>query len=178
MIKITSKQLEEAIIFATEKHGGQVRKGDGRPYILHPMSVLMRCYKAKSSKNMFLLMTACILHDTVEDCGVKLDEIASKFGYHVAALVEELTLDKTKYEIIGKKEYLAEEMVGMSSYALFIKLCDRLDNISDCVSMSNEFVIKYVAETAYILDKVKKGRKLTKSHLILISEIEKQLEEL
>lgn len=172
MLELTSKQVEEAIIFATAKHKGQVRKGDGRPYILHPMSVLMRLYKAKESDNMPLLMVACILHDTVEDCGVTLDQIAKKFGYHVAGLVEELTLDKSKYETVGKSKYLAEEMIKMSSYALCIKLCDRLDNISDMKSMDREFVKKYISETKYILDRLEKDRpKLTSTHHSLIDEI-------
>lgn len=175
MIELTSKQLEDAIIFATDKHKGQIRKGDGRPYILHPMSVLIRLNSVKTSKNMFLLSTAAILHDTVEDCEVSLEEIAAKFGYHVASLVEELTLDKSKYEKIGKKEYLAQELLKMSSYALVIKLCDRLDNVSDLKSMNEEFRNKYREETRYILDMVKMGRKLTKTHVKLIKEIEKAI---
>jgi GTP pyrophosphokinase len=176
MIKMTSKQLEDAIIFATEKHKGQVRKGDGRPYILHPMSVLIRIREVKESSNMFLLMIACILHDTVEDCGVTLEEIASKFGYHVAALVEELTLDKSKYETVGKNVYLADEMLNMSSYALAIKLCDRLDNIADCRSMNEEFVNKYFYETEYILDKLRCRDHLSSTHLSLIRDITNEME--
>ena len=172
MLNLTAKQVEDAIIFATEKHKGQVRKGDGRPYILHPISVLIRLNNMKESKNIFLLMTACILHDVVEDCGVTLNEISEKFGHHVAGLVEELTLDKSKYETIGKKEYLAQEMVHMSSYALAIKLCDRLDNVSDMKSMSEDFRKKYKDETNFILNRLS-GRKLTKTHLKLIKEIRK-----
>jgi GTP pyrophosphokinase len=172
MLNLTAKQVEDAIIFATEKHKGQVRKGDGRPYILHPISVLIRLNNVKESKNIFLLMTACILHDVVEDCGVTLDEISKKFGLHVAGLVEELTLDKSNYETIGKKEYLAQEMVHMSSYALAIKLCDRLDNVSDMKSMSEDFRKKYKDETNFILNRLS-GRKLTKTHLKLIKEIRK-----
>ncbi len=176
MIDLTSKEVEEAIIFATDKHKGQVRKGDGRPYILHPMSVLMRLYKAKESDNMPLLMVACILHDTVEDCDVSLDEIAKKFGYHVAGLVEELTLDKSKYETVGKKQYLAQEMVRMSSYALCIKLCDRLDNITDMKSMDKEFIKKYIIETKYMLSYVEKNRpRLSGTHQALIAEIKEYI---
>lgn len=175
-MELTAKNLEQAIMFATEKHQGQVRKGDGRPYILHPMSVMIRLGQVKQSSNPFLLAAACILHDTVEDCGVTLQEIAERFGYQVASLVDELTLDKTKYETIGKKEYLAQHTVVMSSYALAIKLADRLDNVSDMESMNDDFKKKYVEETQYIIHTLMTKRdKLTKTHEQLIAMIREVL---
>lgn len=171
---ITSETFGKAIEFAVVSHKGQTRKGDGRPYILHPFSVLWRLYNIKKSENMYLLGTAAVLHDTVEDCDVAIEEIARLFGYHVAALVQELTLDKSQYEKLGKKEYLAQELRKMSSYALAIKLCDRLDNVSDLATMSPTFVKNYKEETEYILDAIK-DRKLTKTHKKLIRLIQKQI---
>jgi (p)ppGpp synthase/HD superfamily hydrolase len=177
---ISSKTFEKAITFATKAHQGQFRKGDGRPYILHPLSVMTRIMTIKKSANAYLLGAAAILHDVVEDCyqgniNEGLEIIAKEFGYSVAAIVQELTLDKTMYEIIGKKEYLAQEMVGMSSYALAIKLCDRLDNVSDMEDMSIEFQKSYLAETEYIINAIE-DRHLTKTHLKLIKMIKKALD--
>lgn len=172
---MTSEMLSKAILFAVKAHEGQYRKGDGRPYILHPLSVMYRIDKNKKSSNRYLLAVAAILHDTVEDCGVTLEQIAKEFGYKVAALVDELTLDKEKYELLGKKEYLARELYGMSSYALAIKLCDRLDNVDDMESMTPAFQTKYKEETLFILERIK-GRKLTKTHKKLIKQINKVLE--
>lgn len=175
-MEFTSKQLEQAIIFASEKHQGQVRKGDKRPYILHPMSVMLKIQEVKKSSNIFLIMAVCILHDTVEDCGVTLKEIAERFGYQVAALVDELTLDKTKYATIGKKEYLAQHVTTMSSYALAIKLADRLDNVSDLKSMDKKWALDYIEETNYVLSKLtQSNRKLTKTHNRLITMIYKTI---
>lgn len=169
---ITSETLQSAIEFAVKKHRGQKRKGDKRPYIMHPLSVMNRLYNIKDSENLFLLATAAVLHDTVEDCGVKLKTIAKKFGYTVASLVEELTLDKSKYENIGKTQYLSLEVVKMSSYALCIKLCDRLDNIEDLKSMSTEFRNKYIDETEQILKYLVTNRtKITSTHKKLIENI-------
>lgn len=176
MIDLTSKQVEEAIIFATEKHMGQTRSGDGRPYILHPMAVLHILSEVKKSKNMFLLFIASILHDVVEDCGVKIEEIAQKFGLHVAALVEELTTDGVECGILGKKEYLRRKMLGMSSYALVIKLCDRYHNVSDIASMSEDTRINKLEETYYILEGLT-DRKLSKTHVKLINLIKKKLKD-
>lgn len=172
---VTAQIFEEAILFAVKAHRGQRRKGDGRPYILHPMSVLRTLYEVKESKNMYLLATAAILHDVVENCGVSLKKIAKKFGYAVAALVEELTLNKEKYETIGKTKYLCQEVIKMSSYALCIKLCDRLDNVRDMKKMTDDFKKKYKAETWEIVNILEKERKLTRTQRKLIKLIKKEI---
>ena len=33
-------KIEKAVLLATKAHAGQVRKGSGKPYILHPMEVM------------------------------------------------------------------------------------------------------------------------------------------
>lgn len=171
---VSAELLEKAIRFAVKKHKGQRRKGDGRPYIMHPISVMTRIQAIKKSSNIRLLGAAAILHDVVEDCGVSLKKIAKKFGYHVAALVDELTLDKSQYEAIGKTKYLCNEMHRMSSYALAIKLCDRLDNVLDMQDMPKAFQDRYKTETLEILQSISK-RKLTKTHKELIKQIEEAL---
>lgn len=176
MVDLTSRQVEEAIIFATEKHMGQVRKGDGRPYILHPMAVLHILSEVKKSKNMFLLFIATILHDVVEDCDVPMSEIVEKFGLHVAALVEELTTDDVECGILGKPDYLRRKMLGMSSYALVIKLCDRLHNVSDLKSLPEGDRLNKIEETHYILDGLL-NRKLSKTHVKLIKIIKRKLKD-
>lgn len=177
---ISAKTFERALIFSARAHENQYRKGDGRPYILHPISVMTRILSVKKSVNAFLLGTAALLHDVVEDCwpektkGEKLHLIAMEFGWQVAALVDELTLDKENYEKMGKTEYLCQETLKMSSYALAIKLCDRLDNVCDMESMSLDFKIKYIKETYKILQNLS-NRTLTKTHKKLIVMIEREL---
>lgn len=176
-MKIDSKIFEKAILFALNAHNGQVRKGDGRPYILHPISVMNRIYEIKSSSsNLFLLGIASLLHDTVEDTDVTLEQIAQEFGYQVASIVQELTIDEKECKRVGKAEYLASTMIAMSSYALCIKLCDRLDNICDMKQLSEEERKKRTDETVYILVKLKAERiKLTKTHTKLTKLIFKNL---
>jgi len=175
-MKLTAQDLERAIIFATEKHSGQVRKSDGRPYILHPLAVMQTMYEIKKSKNMNLLAIVCVLHDTVEDCNVTLSEIAENFGYSVASIIEELTSCKESIKELGKAKYLAGKMSSMSSYALVIKLIDRLNNVSDLNSMPQEFKNKYVAETFYIIKEINTNRKLSDTHLKLMDLIVGKIE--
>jgi guanosine-3',5'-bis(diphosphate) 3'-pyrophosphohydrolase len=171
---LTAEDFEKALRFAAKKHKGQRRKGDGKPYIMHPISVMTRILSIKKSTNAYLLGTAALLHDTVEDCGVSLRKIAKKFGFHVAALVKELTLDKSQYTEIGKTEYLCREMLRMSSYALAIKLCDRLDNVSDLDTMDEDFRKRYLEETTQIMERIIQ-RKLTRTHLTLVGLIEQEI---
>lgn len=174
-IELSAKTLEQAIIFAALKHTGQFRKGDNRPYILHPLSVLLTLEKIKKSKNKFLLAVACILHDVVEDCDVTLEEIEEEFGSDVAAIVEELTSDKDAIKEQGKENYLLDKMLHMSSYALCIKLVDRLDNIRSMESMDKKFQKKLIAQTRFILDSLKEQRKLTGTQKKLVTEIRKAI---
>lgn len=185
LIPITAELLEDALIFFIEAHKGQRRKGtdihgNKRPYILHPISVMQRIFANKVSKNMYMLAIAALGHDYIEDCcETKEDKIkgllliTQKFGPQVAAIVDELTLDKEQYALIGKKEYLAHELNLMSSYAFSIKLCDRLDNVCDMKDMGDVFRAKYVPETWYILNKL--DRHLSDSQKSLIEQIKAEL---
>lgn len=173
-MNVTADTLEKAIGFAIRAHNGQRRKGDKRPYIMHPFSVMNKIYRHKKSSNMFLLAAAAVLHDTVEDCPmVSAQMIIDEFGVQVAALVQELTLDKKQYDVTGKDVYLTKRMNEMSRYALAIKLCDRLDNVEDMHSSTKEFITNYVMETKYILAHL--NRDLTKTHKKLIKKIKKEL---
>lgn len=176
-MKLGVELLEKAILFAVKKHRGQVRKGNGRPYIMHPMSVMSRLYQIKESKNIYLLAIACILHDVVEDCDVSIKKIAKKFGQQVASLVDELTSNPERILILGKTVYLIEKMKNMSSYALVIKLCDRLDNICDMDGMTSESKEKSKVQTYQIIESLEEI-KLTKTHIKLIKLIKKELKRL
>ena len=172
MIKFTG-QFEKALEYAILKHKGQYRKNSNMPYYWHVMCVAKNVEDNKKSTNLELLLVAAILHDTYEDCkDVTLEEIAKLFGYKVAALVDELSSDKEEIKKIGKTEYLKQKMAKMSSYALVIKLSDRLDNVKDLDTCSEKFQNKYARETYDILAHLKQcGRKLTKTHLKLMKKI-------
>ena len=91
--KTNSKLLGRAIVFATKAHSGTLRKKDGIPYILHPMEVASIAGGITTDEE---VLTAALLHDTVEDTNVTLDTIKSQFGDRVAALVASETEDKRR----------------------------------------------------------------------------------
>lgn len=83
--------LEEAILFATKAHEGQMRKMAKTPYILHPLEVAAIISTVTSDQE---TMAAGVLHDTVEDCNVDPKEIKQRFGARVSALVQSETEDR------------------------------------------------------------------------------------
>ena len=85
------KYFDKAMQFAIEAHKGQKRKVTGTPYILHPMEVAAIC--AAMSDNDALL-SAALLHDTVEDTAVTIEDIEEQFSPRIAELVKCETEDK------------------------------------------------------------------------------------
>lgn len=162
--------LQKAILYSVKKHSKQFRKGNGAPYIIHPMAVMAILYDIKSSQNMDMLAICTILHDVVEDCNVSLQKIAKKFGYQVSSIVNELTSLEYGIAVYGKTEYLKHKMLKMSNYALTIKLCDRLHNIMDRKTFDD-----YMVQTEEIINALVNQRNLTASQEEVINRIRKIL---
>ena len=73
----TAVDLNRAIIFATERHVGQVRKGTDTPYIVHPLETMLILSNMHADLN---VQIAGLLHDVVEDTDTSLEEIAFIFA--------------------------------------------------------------------------------------------------
>jgi (p)ppGpp synthase/HD superfamily hydrolase len=160
-----SAMILKAIKFATEKHEGQIRKGSGEPYIVHPIMVSYILAQYKQSKNIEELVCAALLHDTLEDTDTTFDEIVNEFTPLVASLVMELTSDENLIKQIGKNEYLKIKLCGISNYGLILKLADRLGNISDNPSD------QMLNDTIELIAHIRKNRKLTVSQSSIVMDI-------
>lgn len=171
--QVGKELIDKAKEFATKCHAGQTRKFGGKPYIVHPAAVADLVEQHGGSPEM---IAAAWLHDVVEDCGVSVRDLIAEFGTTVSGLVWELTspsdLDKSK-----KGQYLLDKMNTMSSDALTIKLCDRLNNTSDFKTSPQGFVKKYAPETMFILDELEGGgRPFNQHQLKIIDIIRKEIE--
>ena len=155
-------------------HDGQFRKFNGQEYAWHPAAVAKIVRNVKSSKNKDKICIAALLHDTVEDCDVTLDDIRVQFGEMVSSIVYELTSDDDKVKEMGKANYLLNKMLRMTSYALVIKLADRLHNCSDLANGSQKFRDKYVTETRFILNGLN-ARYLSDTHKKLMKMIDEEI---
>jgi len=176
--------VKRARVFATEAHKGVYRSCGKLEYITHPIAVGKILHKYKKSHEISVLVAACMLHDTVEDCEwVTIDMIREEFGDLVASLVDELTSDPKGIEKYGKERYLMNKMTFMSTWGLSIKLADRLHNISDLVDKFNggkksdiKWATKYANQTKNILDALESNRTLTNTHKALIAKIRETIE--
>ena len=77
-------KIQRAVMFATEKHKLQTRKGTDIPYIVHPLGVMEMLINAHMSND---VIVAGILHDTIEDTKTTYDELVTVFGKRVADIV-------------------------------------------------------------------------------------------
>ena len=171
--------LKQVLRFAIKKHKNQ-KRDDGSPYINHPTGVakLVAKYK-KDSKNKKILISAALLHDTLEDTYTSTQELYDFFGKdsQVPSIIVELTNAKFVPKLIGKANYIAEKMQFMTSYALVIKLCDILHNLSDLKGCTKEKQNYTRANARSIIEYLKTHRKLTQTHILIINDIDKKLKQ-
>jgi (p)ppGpp synthase/HD superfamily hydrolase len=84
-------RIDKAVMYAAQAHSGQKRKNNITPYIFHPCEAAMIASFMTEDEDVLI---AVLLHDTVEDTDVTLDDIRREFGDHVAELVAGETEDK------------------------------------------------------------------------------------
>ena len=166
--------VQRAAKFSEEKHRGQIRKVTGLPYIIHPSAVAWLVKYYKKSNNMDILVACALLHDTVEDCFVKIEEIEIIFGTMVAEIVSELTNDKSITDKNMAIEAMKIKLIDISSYSLTIKLCDILHNMIDC-EINTAFQIQFYNKIKIYAEHLRKYRKLTPTQEIIMLEIERKL---
>ncbi|MDT4892712.1 MAG: diphosphokinase / guanosine-3,5-bis(diphosphate) 3-diphosphatase [Pseudonocardiales bacterium] len=126
--KVDARLLQRGYDVAEECHRGQLRKS-GDPYITHPLAVATILAELGMDTT---TLVAALLHDTVEDTGLTLDDITAGFGSEVAHLVDGVTkLDKVKYGDAAESETIRKMVVAMARdpRVLVIKLADRLHNM-------------------------------------------------
>lgn len=175
--ELVSEDTGKAVRFAAKKHRKQTRS-DGTPYISHPVRVAQYVKNYKKSHNLDALISAAYLHDTIEDTDTTHEDLKKLFGGLVASLVKELTSDEKEIERLGKTEYMSRKMAGMSSWALVVKLADRLDNVQDIATAKTPaWRQKYKKETESVLSRIEKERVLSGTHKKLIGLIRKKLDE-
>jgi len=120
--------VNRAIEFATKVHDGQFRKGTKRPYIVHPVEVGDIVSSMTQDEE---IISAAILHDTIEDCdGVTAEVLAEKFSPRVASFVAQDSEDKSR-TWMERKSATIEFIRHAPREVQMIGLADKLSNIRD-----------------------------------------------
>lgn len=127
--------IERAYHVAEKAHAHQQR-ASGEPYVQHCLNV---AYSLAELHMPTAVIVAGLLHDTVEDTGLTLDDLRRDFGDEVAKLVDGVTklaqLPRVSKEgntpIDLHKENLRKTFLAMSDdvRVVLIKLADRLHNM-------------------------------------------------
>ena len=154
--KKSSDRLNHAIDVAKKAHEGQLRK-TGEPYIIHPLAVKKILEEWGMDEDTVI---AGVLHDTVEDTSLTLDNIRKEFGESVAFLVDGVTKlstartgmrDIDTYLPATKDNFLRLMIaLGDDIRVLIIKLADRLHNIRTLSALPPDKQKKIAKETLEI----------------------------
>lgn len=157
------QSIIDAFGFAEKAHRGVTRKQGTSPYIEHPVAVARMAAKAGGGRNAIVI---ALLHDVVEDCGVKLKEIEEKFGKEAAKGLDLVTKPKVvdgKIVFADRPEYwvgkdqssdanwalrnsrFVERVVkGANADALLVKLFDNLHNLKEIEGLSPKSQRRYL----------------------------------
>ncbi len=121
--------MSKAFDFAKKIHEGQ-KRFSGEPYFIHPYETAKILADLKMSPT---IISAGLLHDTLEDGNVSEKEIKEKFNEEILFLVRGVTkLGKVKYRGAERhNESLRKLFVAVSQdiRVIVIKLADRLHNM-------------------------------------------------
>ncbi|WP_369199363.1 bifunctional (p)ppGpp synthetase/guanosine-3',5'-bis(diphosphate) 3'-pyrophosphohydrolase [Streptomyces sp. PU-14G] len=144
------RPLRRAYVLAESSHRGQTRKS-GEPYITHPLAVTLLLAQLGAETT---TLTASLLHDTVEDTAVTLDQVRREFGDQVCYLVDGVTkLEKVDYGSAAEPETFRKMLLatGNDVRVMSIKLADRLHNMRTLGVMRREKQIRIAKVTRDVL---------------------------
>jgi len=149
--KITNlTPLLKAISFAAQRHQGQMRKDKKTPYVAHPMrvsTILAQEFRVSDPD----ILTAALLHDTIEDTSTDWDDVAREFGSKVAGWVAALSKDKRVEEHERERVYF--ESLGKS--CVEVKLCklgDTLDNLIDVTGLERPAQERALGKARHVVE--------------------------
>jgi GTP pyrophosphokinase len=173
-IKKGDKRLvRRAFEIAVEAHRDMRRKS-GEPYILHPLAVARIVVE---EIGLGVTSSICaLLHDTVEDTEITLEDIEQEFGQNYAKIIDGLTKISNVVDLKADTTVQAENFrkilltLAEDPRVILIKLADRLHNMRTLDSMSREKQLKISSETTYIYSPL--------AHRLGLYEIKSELEDL
>src|SRR5262245_55193292 len=129
MKPLLTARFEEALIFTTHLHAGQMKKGTQTPYISHLLAVASLVITQGGNENEAI---AALLHDAVEDQGGRptLELIRGRFGKKVASIVKGCTDTdvKPKPPWRKRKERYLTHLRSASRSVKLVAAADKLDN--------------------------------------------------
>jgi GTP diphosphokinase / guanosine-3',5'-bis(diphosphate) 3'-diphosphatase len=150
-VEIDRQRVQDAFVFACEHHAAQRRKS-GEDFIVHPVGVARICAGMRLDTE---TLCAALLHDTVEDTSVSIEEVSERFGEEIGQIVDGVT-KLTGITFQSRDEAQAENyrkmMVAMATdvRVILIKLADRLHNMRTIDALPKQKQLDKARETLEI----------------------------
>ncbi|HLW39550.1 MAG TPA: HD domain-containing protein, partial [Brumimicrobium sp.] len=146
-----TKMIRKAFDVAVEAHKDMRRKS-GEPYIYHPIAVAKIC--AEEMELGATAVVAALLHDTVEDTYITLEDIEDLFGPTVRKIIDGLTKIPEVFDehVSIQAENFRKMVLTISDdlRVVLIKLADRLHNMRTLESMRPDKQMKIASETSFL----------------------------
>lgn len=158
------KAIKIAADAAAQAHRGQFRKDGKTPYVVHPERVAER---VKFFGGDHIGIIAAWLHDVIEDCpevgeGIVRDALqqsvlpkqeCDEIFAIVCALTKNNTIQKKSEKLVDTLNRINEA----PGQAILIKLCDRMDNLTDAKNREQQFLSTYLPETDQLINALADG---------------------
>ena len=163
--------ITRAYLRSADAHRGQLRTS-GEPYVHHPLAVAAIVADLGLDD---VSIAAALLHDTVEDTGVTVDDVSRTFGADVAAIVDGVTkLERIQFDSREAQQAatMRKMLVAMAKdlRVLIIKLADRLHNMRTIAAMPAHKQERIARETLDIYAPL--------AHRLGMEDVKVQLEDL
>jgi guanosine-3',5'-bis(diphosphate) 3'-pyrophosphohydrolase len=146
----TARALLEAVSFAARAHHGQLRKDGRTPYVSHVYRVALIVRHVFGIDDPAVL-TAAVLHDTIEDTTTDFDDVHERFGAEIAGWVAVLSKDKRLQDAPREEAYRS----GLAAAPWQVKVCklaDLCDNLMDSKHLSPASRARTAARSRGYLD--------------------------
>src|SRR5215204_1676300 len=145
------KLIRIAFELSAEAHKTMRRKS-GEPYILHPLAVARICVE---EIGLGVRSTICaLMHDTVEDTDINLEDVERDFGNEIARIVDGLTKISNVIDVNASQqaENFKKILLTLTDdpRVILIKLADRLHNMRTLDHMKSDKQLKISSETVYV----------------------------
>ncbi len=145
--------LLDAVAFAARAHRHQLRKDNATPYTSHVFRVCLIARHVFGIDDPRVL-TAAVLHDTIEDTTTDYDDLAERFGADVAGWAAALSKDTRMPEAEREPNYLARLTAAPWQVAA-CKLADIYDNMTDSKHLTADGRARQVRRSREYLDAVR-----------------------
>ena len=163
----------KTISFAIEAHHKTNHLYDGKPYSVHLAMVALNaaryidCIPAERRND---VLSACWLHDTIEDCRLTYNDIKQVAGEAVAEIVYAVTNEKGK----NRKQRASDvyyEGIRKTPGAVYVKLCDRLANVQYSFDTSSRMFDVYQKENDAFIEALFPDRDGMIPYMAIVAEL-------